>query len=71
MAVPLEEQNVQMWMDLKNYFTKTSHHRARTGLDEMTTQLSRLEVFLSDRLAPRTFEDFAEIDDIIGGPDDA
>lgn len=70
-AVPLEEQNVGLWMDLKGYFANTAHHRGGMNPDEFTGNLLRLESFLSDRLLPRTFEDFAEIDEIVGGDDDA
>jgi hypothetical protein len=70
-AVPLEEQNVGLWMDLKGYFANAAHHRGGMNPDEFTANLLRLESFLSDRLVPRTFEDFAEIDEIIGGDDDA
>jgi hypothetical protein len=70
-AVPLEEQNVGLWMELKGYFANTAHHRGDMNPDEFTDNLLRLETFLSDRLVPRTFDDFAEIDEIVGGDDDA
>jgi hypothetical protein len=70
-AVPLEEQNVGLWMELKGYFANTAHHRGAMNPDEFAGSLLRLETFLSDRLVPRTFDDFAEIDEIVGGDDDA
>lgn len=70
-AAPLEDQNVGMWMELKGYFANTAHHRGDMNPDEFSGNLLRLETFLSDRLVPRTFDDFAEIDEIIGKDDDA
>ncbi|MES1227553.1 MAG: hypothetical protein ABUL72_02720, partial [Armatimonadota bacterium] len=70
-AGPLENQNVRLWMELKEYFANTAHHRGGMNPDEFSSNLLRLETFLSDRLVPRTFDDFADIDDIIGKDDDA
>jgi hypothetical protein len=68
---PLEDENIRNWIEIRDYFVSTAHHRARTAPDEFFENLSRLEVFLTERLAPRTFDDFAEIDEILGTDDNA
>lgn len=62
---PLEDSNVKQWERCHGYFQGVSHHTV-TGVEEtFREQLSVLESFLLDRLAPRTSEDFASIDELI------
>jgi hypothetical protein len=67
----IEEINIQEWKNSYDYFTGVSHHR-KTTLQELEEYLNTLEEFLLDRLRPRTFEDYAIIDNIIKeGEEDA
>jgi hypothetical protein len=62
---PLEERNIDEWNELREFFQGVAHHgkaRAETDFDKTVDTLER---FLLERLAPRTFDDFAEIDAIL------
>lgn len=62
---PLEEIQVSVWDRCNSYFQGVSHHTLESSEEEFSSPLSVLERFLLDRLSPRTFEDFAVIDDLI------
>jgi len=61
----LEDLNVQALAQMRDFFQKVAHHRHRVDQDEFVTWLDSLERFLLDRLVPRTFEDFEELDRLI------
>lgn len=61
----LERSNVKTWMDLFRFFTKVAHHGPDWSREEFSRRLNELEHFLLDRLQPRTFEDFDEIDALL------
>jgi hypothetical protein len=61
----VRETHASVLVDLDRYFTDVSHHR-RTDEQELLQRLAALESFLLDRLRPRTFDDFAEIDRLLG-----
>ena len=61
---PLAKLNVDAWQRKLDYFTKTSHHGA-TDEAQHETWVHALEIFLLDRMAPRTFVDLSEIDALI------
>ena len=63
---PLEDLNIAYWERIRDYFQRVAHHRVTTTDDEMWKWIVQLEDFLLDRLVPRTFEDFDEIDSLIG-----
>jgi hypothetical protein len=67
----LESLNVDAWHQMREYFTSVAHHRKRAEPDEFDTWVGALERFLLDRLVPRTFDDFGEIDALLNGDTDA
>lgn len=64
---PLADQNIQAWNQIKEFFLAVCHHGRETTDLEIRDRIASLEQFLLDLLEPRTFEDFAEIDALIGG----
>lgn len=67
---PLQELNVATWVELRDFFVSVAHHRKSPSREEFLQWLDALERFLLDRLVPRTFEDFEEIDSILREGDD-
>lgn len=63
---PLASLNVDAWDKKRDYFQSVAHHRRVANEQEFRQWLDALERFLLDRLQPRTFDDFAEIDALIG-----
>lgn len=61
----LERQNLKVWQNLNDYFIKLCHHGCETSLAEFEVRLLRLEIFLLDRLRPKTFEHLGIIDDLM------
>jgi hypothetical protein len=62
----LSDLNVRAWDDKRDFFQKTAHHRGETTEAELLQWLDALELFLLDRLRPRTFDDFDAIDSLLG-----
>jgi hypothetical protein len=62
----LEEINVKSWEEIWDFFVSVAHHRRLPDAAEFMQWLDALERFLLDRLSPRVFSDFDEIDKIIG-----
>lgn len=62
---PLQEKNIRNLKGLRDFFQAVSHHRNPCSEDEFYYQLEKFEGFLLDRLVPRIFADFDEIDEII------
>lgn len=63
---PIQELHVSEWTAIEGFFIGVSHHTKTTDDDEFEGYLAALDRFLLDRLRPRTFEDFAAIDDLLG-----
>lgn len=63
---PLASLNVDAWDKKRDYFQSVAHHRRVADEQEFGQWLDALERFLLDRLEPRTFDDFAEIDALLG-----
>lgn len=61
----LELENTRYWQSLYDYFSKVAHHGGSVSSAELMQRKDALEIFLIDRLAPRTFEDMHELDQII------
>ena len=62
----LEERSIKEWNEMREFFQNVSHHRKACAQVEFHKSVDTLERFLLERLAPRTFDDFAEIDAILG-----
>ena len=63
----LEELEAKMWIAFNEYFNGVSHHQKNLTNDEFNSWVERFEMFLLDRLRPRTFDDQKKIDEIIAG----
>jgi len=61
----LEDKNVEIWHEIKDFFIAVCHHRRDITQEEFDKWLNAFERFLLDCLRPRTFEDFDAIDKII------
>ncbi len=68
---PLASLNVDAWESKKRFFLSVAHHGHKTDEPELRQWLDALEQFLLDKLIPRTFDDFTEIDALLeeGGKD--
>jgi hypothetical protein len=65
MPQPLEKLNVQYWDEMRDYFQAVAHHGKKPAEQEYGQWLDAFERFLLDRLHPRTFSDFDELDKLI------
>ena len=65
LPISLEEKNIETWKRLRKYFLGIAHHGKHSTQNDFNSKLDTFEVFLLDRLCPRTFTDLDEIDDII------
>lgn len=63
----IQDLHVAEWTRIEGFFIGVAHHTRSTDDDEMGQYLFALERFLLDRLRPRTFEDFAAIDELLAG----
>lgn len=69
---PIESLHVQQWREFEGFFIGVSHHTRTTNDKEFAQYVAAFERFLLERLRPRTFDDFAAIDELLaGGHDDA
>lgn len=66
LPAPIEELHVDEWGKLRDYFVGVSHHTITETIEEFIKWVDALESYLIDRLVPRTFDDFAALDAIIG-----
>ena len=62
---PLENHNVTFWSQIKDFFLSVCHHGKDTDPKEFGHWLESFEIFLLDRLYPRTYEEFDKLDSII------
>jgi hypothetical protein len=65
LPAPLQNRNVSLWDDMREFFLKIAHHGSTCTVEEFSQWVEALELFLIERLQPRTFEDFAAIDAIL------
>jgi hypothetical protein len=65
MPQPLEKLNVQYWDEMRDYFQAIAHHRKKPTEKDYRQWMDAFERFLLDRLYPRTFADFDELDKLI------
>lgn len=65
LPLPLEKLRVDEWEKIRDYFVGVAHHQIGAIHGEFISRLDALEVFLLDRLRPRTFADHDTIDSII------
>ena len=62
---PLGSLNVTFWFEMRDYFLSVAHHRRVAEGRDLREWLDMLERFLLERLVPRTFDDFDEIDALL------
>lgn len=65
LPTPIEKLRIKEWQECNGFFQGVSHHTKPCTDDELHQWLDVLERFLLDRLRPRTFDDFSEIDKLI------
>jgi hypothetical protein len=63
---PLQDRNVDVWTDMREFFQDVAHHRVQCTPEQFGQWMEALELFLLERLQPRTFDDFGEIDQVLG-----
>lgn len=63
----LEELESEKWIAFHGFFDGVSHHQKNPTNDEFNSWVGHFEMFLLDRLRPRTFDDQKRIDQIIAG----
>jgi hypothetical protein len=61
----IERLIVEEWNEIRDYFISVCHYRLTADEGEFGAYLDVLERFLVDRLQPRTFADFDEVDAIL------
>ena len=61
----IEELRIRELDHCRDYFEAVSHHSGETLSEKFDQWLAVLEIFLLDRLSPRTYEDRSLIDEII------
>jgi hypothetical protein len=61
----IEDAHVKTWNDLRDYFVKVCHHDRETDETEFSAALHTLEVFVLDRLKPRTYAEQATLEQLI------
>jgi len=61
----LEDLAVAHWDKTRDYFIAVCHYRTRVSESDFLAYLDALERFIIDRLRPRTFADFDEVDAIL------
>ena len=71
LPAPLVGRAWKQWREIRGFFVGVSHHGKDTDLDTLRNRIAHLEVFLSDRLLPRTSADLDAIDAIIEEARDA
>ncbi len=68
----IESLHAEEWREIERFFLGVSHHTHVCTDGEFAEHVAALERFLLNRLRPRTFDDFAVIDELLAEePDDA
>lgn len=71
LPAPLVGRTWKQWKEIRGFFVGVSHHGKDTDLNTLRNKIADLEVFLRDRLLPRTSADLDAIDAIIEEARDA
>ncbi len=71
LPAPLVGRTWKQWKKIRGFFVGVSHHGKDTDMDTLRNRIADLEVFLSDRLLPRTSAELDAIDAIIEEARDA
>lgn len=71
LPAPLVSRTWKQWKKIRGFFVGVSHHGKDTDLATLRNKIADLEVFLSDRLLPRTSAELDAIDAIIEEARDA
>jgi len=71
LPAPLEALNVDLWDEMREFFQSVAHHRRRVERADFLRWVEELERFLLDRLVPRTFDDFDDLDGLMREAGDA
>jgi len=71
LPAPLVGRTWKQWKEIRGFFVGVSHHGMNTDMDTLRNRIADLEVFLSDRLLPRTSAELDAIDAIIEEARDA
>lgn len=67
MPQQLEKLEAEKWIAFHGFFDGISHHQKNPINDEFKSWMEHFEMFLLDRLRPRTFDDQVKIDEILAG----
>jgi hypothetical protein len=67
---PIVEQSALSYLAIRDYFVEVAHHR-HSPEDEFHKRIAAFEIFLLERLVPRTYEDFDAIDQLLAGSSSA
>jgi hypothetical protein len=70
LPAPLAEQNAISYLAIRNFFVKVAHH-SECSEEEFGGWAIAFEVFLLERLVPRTYDDFEAIDRLVNGDESA
>jgi hypothetical protein len=62
---PIEQEHIKDWNSYYTYFVRIAHHNVPVLEEEFRKRTEGLERYLLERLLPRTFEEMAEIDELI------
>ena len=62
----IESLHVEEWDTYRKHFELVSHHQIAEEHEEFIKWVDGVELYLLDRLVPRTFDDFSTLDKIIG-----
>lgn len=65
MPKSLVERGIALWSEMLRYFNALTHHDIEPSRDAVEKKIETLEIFLLNRLEPRTFKDQDDIDQLI------
>jgi hypothetical protein len=61
----IEKKAVQSWMKVKEFFDNVAHHRLHPTEEVFREKVAYVEILLLNKLNPKTFADFDQVDAII------
>lgn len=64
LPAPLVEDNASSYLKIRTFFVEVAHHR-ECPEEEFAKWMDAFEIFLLERLVPRTYDDFDAIDRLI------
>lgn len=62
---PIQDLRVKEWDHYHSFFQAVSHHRKTVSLEEFNLVAEAFELYLVEKLIPRTFEDYDVIDRLV------